>query len=104
MTEAIKEKARAFTTKQLVGLVLAIVVFVVSYSIPGNELLTHGESRRSAFCCPPCACGSAGPWQRASSAFWLVWLCSCRVSFPSSARRFQAIRLLRRGSSWACIA
>lgn len=41
MTEAIKEKARAFTTKQLVGLVLAIVVFVVSYSIPGNELLTH---------------------------------------------------------------
>ena len=41
MVEAIKEKARAFTPKQLVGLILAIVCFAVTYNIPGNEVLSH---------------------------------------------------------------
>ena len=41
MTERIKEKARSFTAKQLVGLVLAIIIFAVFWLIPGNDVLTH---------------------------------------------------------------
>ena len=41
MAETIKEKGKAFTPKQLTGLILAIVCFVVTYNIPGNDVLSH---------------------------------------------------------------
>ena len=37
----IKEKARSFTTRQLVGFILAVISVVIAFFIPGTESLSH---------------------------------------------------------------